>query len=88
MIVQFLGLMDIFAGAILLLLKFGVGETIGMGIGLYLLAKGIVFIYDAVSVMDILAGIVMILAVMGHYYFFDWVFVLWLLQKGFFSFFS
>jgi len=39
-------------------------------------------------VMDLLAAIVLLLASQGHYFFFTWVFVLWLLQKGFFSFFS
>ena len=88
MIVRLLGFLDLLAGITLFLLRYHIGETLGLVIGLFLLAKGVVFIMNVVSIMDILAGLVIILATQGHYFFFTWIFVLWLLQKGFFSFFS
>jgi len=53
--------------------------------GLYLVIKGIVFIKDVASVVDLIAGIVFFLVYFGV---FSWslVFVVvWLLQKGIFS---
>lgn len=88
MLVRLLGFMDLVAGMVLFLMKFQVAESWGVVIGLFLLAKALVFITDVVSVMDLLAAIVLLLASQGYYYFFTWIFVLWLLQKGFFSFFS
>ena len=88
MIVRFLGIMDLFAGVMLFLLRFSFGEGVGGWLGIYLIVKGIVFISNFVSVMDILAGIMMVLAANDLYFSFTWIFVLWLLQKGFFSFFS
>ena len=88
MIVQFLGLLDLFAGFWLLLLTFDIGMSLGLVLGFYLLIKGIVFASDIVSFMDILAGLSILLAAYGYTFPFTWIFVLWLLQKGFFSFFS
>ena len=88
MIVRLLGFLDFFSGLLLLILQFHHWTALGLWFGLYLLVKGIVFISNVVSMMDILAGIMMILAAGGYTFPFTWVFVLWLLQKGFFSLFS
>lgn len=86
MIIQLLGLLDVFAGLWLGLLTLGVGSTVGFVLGVYVLVKGVIFISDVVSFMDILAGITLLLAASGHTFSFTWIFVVWLLQKGFFSF--
>ena len=88
MLVKLLGIVDLFAGVVLLLLRFGFGTDVALWLGIYLMVKGVVFIANVVSMMDILAGIMMVLAAFDFYFSFTWVFVLWLLQKGFFSFFS
>lgn len=88
MIIRLLGFMDLFAGITLFLMKFQIVESLGLILGLFILAKALVFISDVVSVMDLLAAFALILASQGHYYFLTWIFVLWLMQKGFFSFFS
>lgn len=88
MIVQLLGLVDLFAGVLLFLLRFDLLSTLGVVVGIYLILKGVVFLSNVVSLMDLLAGIVMILASQGYFFIFTWIFVLWLLQKGFFSLFA
>lgn len=88
MIVRLLGFMDLLAGITLFFMKFQIAESLGLVLGLFLLAKALAFITDVVSVMDLLAAIALLFASQGHYSFITWIFVLWLLQKGFFSFFS
>ena len=88
MIVQFLGFLDFFSGVLLLALQFHHWTALGIWFGLYLIVKGITFASNIVSVMDILSGVMLILAAGGYTFPLAWVFVLWLLQKGFFSFFS
>lgn len=82
-----LGLMDILTGISLGLSYFGYFKEIGLIFALYLLIKSIIFIKGFASWVDLLTVIVFLLVIYGGYGLWVWIFVLWLLQKGIFSFF-
>jgi len=88
MVVQFLGLIDIFVSILLGIAYFGTSiKILFMIAGIYLIAKGALFITSLASVIDIAAGLLLILG-----YFFTVPSILFiilavlLLQKGIFSF--
>lgn len=87
MIVRLLGLLDITAALVLFLMKFGVGETFGILFGIYLILKGLIF-FSLVGIIDTVVGIFLILGGLGNYIGFSWIFVFWLIQKGFVSLYS
>lgn len=82
MLIKILGMLDIAAAATLLLLRWDMGHIIGAILALYLIAKSLYFLTDVSSIVDIGAGIFIILAVFGFYHPITYIFVLWLLQKG------
>jgi hypothetical protein len=88
MILVLLGLLDIIAGITLMFLLYGIGASIGLTLGILITIKGVIFFHSVVSIIDVLAGLFLIIAALGYVVPFTWVFALWLLQKGFFSFFS
>jgi len=51
----------------------------------YLAIKGIVFLVDFASIIDILTAVLFFLNALGWGFFLDWVVVLWLVQKGIYS---
>jgi len=88
MVVQFLGLIDIFISLLLGIAYFGtVLKILFLIAGIYLLAKGALFITSLASIIDIAAGLLLVFG-----YFFAVPHVLFiimsvlLLQKGVFSF--
>ncbi len=85
MLLKLLGAIDIIASIALLLLKFGIGETMGLILGIILLVKGLIFFSGFTGVMDLLSGLLLVLASFGLFYGIYLLFALWLLQKGFFS---
>jgi len=87
MIIKLFGVLDLFAALVLFLLGFGIWKTLGIIFGVYLILKGLVFL-SFVSMVDILTGVLMILAGSGNYINFSWVFIFWLVQKGFVSLYS
>ncbi|MBI4155039.1 hypothetical protein HY498_03065 [Candidatus Woesearchaeota archaeon] len=87
MILQLFGVMDILSGIVLGLNYFGYFKEIGLIFALYLLIKSIIFIKGFASWVDLLTFIVFLLVIYGSYGMWVWIFVLWLLQKGIFSFF-
>lgn len=89
MMLILLGLVDMFAAAILGLMVYGmVLKWIMIIFGIILLIKGIIFIKSPASIIDLSAGAVLILGV-----FFSipsivlWIAAILLVQKGIFSFF-
>jgi len=89
MIIKALGLIDILAGiGFWLFGVFGILEGVILILGLVLLCKGIVFSVsgDAISVLDIVFGLVMVVGVSIHLPIFVVIIAsLFLLQKGIFS---
>jgi hypothetical protein len=88
MIVKLLGLIDLLAAVFIILLRFNIGGSIALVIAILLLIKSFIFLRSFVSIIDILSGVFLLLAIYGHYYFFTWLFALWLLQKAVVSIFS
>lgn len=88
-LVKLFGFLDFMSAFHLILLKWGLwnGEIAWIVAGL-LLIKSAVFMTmnDVVSVVDFLAVVALVLALIGYYTPFNWIFILWLLQKSFFSF--
>jgi Mg/Co/Ni transporter MgtE len=82
MLVKILGILDITAAATLLLLRWDIGAVLGIVLGIYILAKSFYFMTDVASIVDIGAGLFLILAAIGFYHPITYIFVLWLLQKG------
>jgi uncharacterized membrane protein HdeD (DUF308 family) len=85
MVVKLLGMFDLLSGIVLILLRFNLIKWVGLFFAAYLILKAILFIRDITSFIDIIAGIFIILAVLGIFNILSWIFVIWLLQKGIFS---
>ncbi|MDD4878301.1 MAG: hypothetical protein PHO02_04675 [Candidatus Nanoarchaeia archaeon] len=88
MLIKILGILDILSAATLLLLRWDMGHILGIILGLYLLVKSMYFLTDVSSIVDIGAGIFLILAALGFYHVITYIFILWLLQKGLSSLFA
>ena len=80
-----LGLIDIIAGLLIVGSWFGVMPLIGWYVAFFLLIKSLVYLNEAISIMDLLAVIFLVLALVNVNTIFSWIFALWLVQKGFFS---
>ncbi|MBM3199827.1 hypothetical protein FJZ53_02730 [Candidatus Woesearchaeota archaeon] len=86
MILKLLGILDISAVACLFLFKYGlVPELVLIAAVIYLMAKGIMFFRNIVSLLDVGTAIVFALALLGVYNILTWLAVLWVLQKAVFS---
>jgi len=85
MLILLLGILDILAGISLLLLKFSMGYTIAAFFTIYLLVKGVAFITNWTSWVDLTVVAIFILALFGNFNLLTYVAVVWLLQKGIFS---
>lgn len=82
---KFFGILDILAGIIIILLKFGFMENIGILLAVYLGLKGFFFINNLASIIDLITAVFLLLAALNIYFSFTWIFSLWLFQKGIFS---
>jgi len=86
MVLKIFGLLDIFAGLLLFLLKFNIGANIAWFFVIYLIVKALIFFNLFMSFIDFFIGGVFVFAIFG---FFNDILallcVIWLLQKGFFS---
>ena len=88
MIVYLLGLLDLLAGASFLLLKFDI-NFFPIFFASLLVIKGIAFIKNIVSVVDLICGLLFFYALYsGSFLIFMYLAVVWLIQKGVFSFFK
>ena len=84
--IYLLGLLDILSGISLVLLRFQLLESIAWFFVVYLTIKGLMFLPDISSFLDLFASLFILLAILGYYPLVSWLFVIWLLQKGFVSF--
>ena len=79
-----LGILDLVAALMFVLLYFGVLTFLGWIFGVYLIVKGIYY-FSWMGALDILSGVLMILGVFGIWNFFSLFAFIWLVQKGVFS---
>ena len=82
MLVKIFGMLDLAAAITLLLLRWDIGHIAGIALAIYVIGKALYFMADVASIVDVAAGIFLILAVIGFYHVLTYVFVLWLAQKG------
>jgi len=85
MIVKLFGLMDLFAALIFILAQWNIGIKWGVILAIYLIVKSIIFIADIASIIDLITGIYLVLVILNIHSAFSAIFIIWLLQKGFFS---
>ena len=85
MIIKILGLLDIISGVFLGLGYFGFFKEVALVFAFYLLVKSIIFIKGFASIVDLITAVVFFLVIYGINGAWVWIFVLWLLQKGFIS---
>jgi hypothetical protein len=88
MVVKILGWADLMAALSILLLKFGVAPQLAFAAALYEIIKGGIFIKSITSIIDIIAGILILIAFYGYFNFLTWIAAIWLTQKGIISLFS
>ena len=79
------GSLDLLAAVFLVLAQWDVGLGIATFLAFYIIGKSILFIGNWASLVDLLAGIYMFLVIYDIHFAFSLIFVLWLLQKSFFS---
>ena len=84
-LIRILGLLDMICGIVILILKFGYFQNLGIILSFFLALKSIIFIKDIASVIDLISAVFFFLAANGYYFNFTWIFALWLIQKGLFS---
>ncbi len=85
MIVKALGIMDLLVGIAFILAQWSFGYYIGLVLAIYVIIKALIFITDFASIIDLIGGIYLLLIIFGIHQIFAVVFLLWFLQKGFFS---
>lgn len=85
MIVKLFGIMDLVAAAVFILVQWGFGANFALFVALYLILKSLLFLPDFASVIDLIAGIYLILVIYNIHDIFSTIFIIWLLQKSFFS---
>ncbi len=83
MIIKFMGIMDILSVASLLLFKYGfISQKFLIIAMIYLMAKGVFFFRNIVSLIDFGVAVIFILALFGIYNILTWIAVFWILQKA------
>jgi len=86
MVLKLFGLLDLMAAGALLFLIFGVGEVFAITLAIYLFIKGLFFLPDPSSFLDLLGGFYIAIFILGiGFSFLNWFFIIWLAQKGVFS---
>ena len=88
MLIYLFAIMDFVAGILLILFSFNIaiGGNTNWIFGIYLITKGVIFIKSITSLLDIVSGILIILAIYGIVNTLTWIAAFWLLQKAFVSF--
>ncbi|MDD5177664.1 MAG: hypothetical protein PHT54_00050 [Candidatus Nanoarchaeia archaeon] len=85
---KLLGILDLGAAIVLFLAKSGSVTRIGWAFAIYLILKSIFFFPDVGSIIDGLAGLVLIFAAFGMFGFLSYVAIVWLILKGIWSLFG
>lgn len=87
MIIYLFGIMDFLSGILLILASFNFHIwNFSWIFAAYLIIKGLIFIKSFTSLIDIVCGILIVLAVYDIVNFLTWIAAFWLFQKSFFSF--
>lgn len=86
MLLKIFNLLDLFSAIIILLIKLDIQYSFFWVFPIYLIIKGAIYIPDPSSIIDVIAGIVIVLAMLGFSSIITWIAMLWLLQKVLFSF--
>ena len=85
-IVKIMGAMDFLSAIALILLHYNVIHfQLGIIFACYLIFKGIIFMGDFASIVDLLCGVYMVLMLFHIHFFMTWVFFVWEMQKVVFS---
>ena len=77
--------MDLIIALIFILVQWDIGLKYAIIAAIYLIVKGIIFISDIASIIDLITGIYLVLIILGIHSSFSAIFVIWLVQKGIFS---
>lgn len=85
MIVKILGIIDILIALTFVIAQWNFGYYLGLVLAIYIIIKSLIFITDFASAVDLIGGIYLLLIVFNIHHIFAVVFLLWFLQKGFFS---
>lgn len=83
--IKLLGIIDLIIALIFILVQWDIGIKYAAIAAIYLIVKGIIFIFDIASVIDLITGVYLILVILGIHSAFSVIFIIWLAQKGFFS---
>ncbi len=83
--IKLFGILDLLAAVFLILAQWDFGLSVASVLAGYLILKAIVFISDWASWVDLITGIYIFLVVYDVHSAFSLIFVLWLLEKSFFS---
>ncbi|MEK6856813.1 MAG: hypothetical protein AABX49_02240 [Nanoarchaeota archaeon] len=82
---KLLGVLDLITAVFFILAQWDVGLGVAEVLAFYILIKSILFFGDWASFIDLLSGAYLLLLVYDIHSAFSLVFILWLLQKSFFS---
>jgi len=85
MLLKIFGLLDIVAGLSIILAYLEKGQVFVLFLALIIFIKGIIFLWNWNSIVDVIAAVLMGIAAFGFFYAFTWLAMLWLFQKGIFS---
>lgn len=86
MLLKIMGVLDLVVALTLFLLKYGMWEWFAWACIVYIALKSFLAIRSIASIGDIIAALIMVLAIFGHFNILTYLAVLWFLQKGVASF--
>lgn len=85
MLLKFFGVMDFVAAASFILAQWGIDSNFILIIGIYVILKSLIFLPNFTSAIDLIGGIYLLLIIFGVHDVLSVIFILWFLQKSFFS---
>ena len=85
MLLKTLGFLDLVAAIAVFLLKFDAAHGLAWFAAIYLILKGVATIKCWASVVDVIAGIIIIFTITVGYNFFSALVIAWLIYKAFTS---
>lgn len=85
MIVKLLGIVDLLAAIMMITARFDILLPVAVVLAICLIIKGIIFFSPITGVLDILSGLYLFLIILDISSGFSLIFIVWLVQKSFFS---
>ncbi len=85
MLLKFFGVMDFIVAASFILAQWGVGSNFVLIMGIYVILKSLILLPNFTSAIDLIGGIYLLLIIYGVHDVLSVIFILWFLQKSFFS---